>query len=430
MAVGIAVGVGVVVIVATNPELIPSVIQYVIPRIVPLIPRFIPVFVFNTLDHSTTQAKTAHDPNEITGPTGFGSQGFLPATSTLPYRVDFTNEANATAPADVVTVTQQLDPSLDLSTFQFGDIGFGNTILQVPAGLTSYSTTVNLPSTAPGAGPDGLEVQINASLNQSTGLVTWTFTGLDPTTQDIPINPLEGFLPPDVTAPEGEGFVSYTIQPKSTVTASTAINAQATVVFDTNAPINTAPIANVLDPAAPISSVNPLPATTTSPFTVSWSGQDDPGGSGIASFSVFVSDNGGKFTPLLSNTTQTSTTFTGQVGHTYSFFSVATDNVGNVQPLPTTAQAATTVTLAPPPPPPPHSPPPATPPAPPTLQVPPLLAFFDSLLGGVETVNANGTETITDSIFGIPLIVSTFNHAGNLMSVTLFGINVTFLFEL
>jgi hypothetical protein len=61
--------------------------------------------------------------------------------------------------------------------------------------------------------------------------------------------------------------------------------------------------------------------------------------------------------------------------------------------------------------------------------VPPLLAFLNSLLGGVETINSNGTETITDSIFGIPLFLATFNSAGNLMDVTFLGIDITFLFK-
>lgn len=78
---------------------------------------------------------------------------------------------------------------------------------------------------------------------------------------------------------------------------------------------------------------------------------------------------------------------------------------------------------------PPASPPaPPSPPPPPALNVPPLLALFDSLLGGVETVNSNGTETITDSIFGFPLLLATFDHNGHLVSVSLFGFNVTFLF--
>jgi hypothetical protein len=85
------------------------------------------------------------------------------------------------------------------------------------------------------------------------------------------------------------------------------------------------------------------------------------------------------------------------------------------------------------PPPPPVSPPPSPPPSPkppPTLHTPPLLALFDELLHGIETVNRNDTETVIDSIFGIPLLVSTYDGAGNLESVTLFGINVTALFEL
>jgi len=58
------------------------------------------------------------------------------------------------------------------------------------------------------------------------------------------------------------------------------------------------------------------------------------------------------------------------------------------------------------------------------------LALLDALLHGVEAVNGNDTETVTDSLFGIPLLVSTYDGSGDLTSVTLFGINVTSLFEL
>ena len=58
------------------------------------------------------------------------------------------------------------------------------------------------------------------------------------------------------------------------------------------------------------------------------------------------------------DTTQTSATFTGQVGHTYGFYSVATSNIGLVQPTPSAAQASIAVVSPPPPPP----PPPPTPP--------------------------------------------------------------------
>jgi ELWxxDGT repeat protein len=101
------------------------------------------------------------------------------------------------------------------------------------------------------------------------------------------------------------------------------------------------------DTTPPTSLVDALPAYQNSrTFTVSWSGSDGAQGSGIATYSVYVSDNGGKFKAWRSNTTETSAAFTGQNGHRYGFYSVAKDNAGNVQKRPSTAQAVTTVDVA------------------------------------------------------------------------------------
>ncbi len=136
------------------------------------------------------------------------------------------------------------------------------------------------------------------------------------------------------------------------------------MVFDTNDPLDTATDTNTIDAGPPTSTVNPLPATEPTPtFTVSWSGQDDAGGSGIATYTIDVSDNGGPFVPFQTNTTATSATFTGQPGHTYGLISVATDNVGHIQSTPTAAQATTSVANAPTPAPTP-TPTPAPTPAP------------------------------------------------------------------
>jgi hypothetical protein len=128
-------------------------------------------------------------------------------------------------------------------------------------------------------------------------------------------------------------------------------------------------------------------------------------------------------------------TFSINLAHQYAqagqyTLSVLVNHDGELSQTTTTAIAGT---LSPPPAPPPSAPPPAPPPAPfqpPTLQVPPLLAFFDSLLGATETINANRTETLAASFFGIPLLVSTFDSSGRLESVLLFGMNVTALFEM
>jgi len=71
----------------------------------------------------------------------------------------------------------------------------------------------------------------------------------------------------------------------------------------------------------------------TPSFAVSWAGTDDPGGSGVASYDVYASTDGGPFSPLVLGTTDTSLIFTGMAGSRYGFYSVATDNVGNRQAM-------------------------------------------------------------------------------------------------
>jgi RHS repeat-associated protein len=279
------------------------------------------------------------DPNDIFGPGGFGAADFV-APAAFPYLITFANETTATAAAPTVVVTQQLSSNLDWSTFQLRSFGFGSYNVTVPAGLQSYETKVDATATT------GVIVDVNASFNASTGLLTWTFTSLDPKTLLLPLNALAGFLPPDNAAGDGEGYVNYTISPKRSDITGTTVQAQATIVFGNNAPINTPLLLNTLDNGAPTSMVAALPATQTSPnFDVSWAGQDDANGSGIASFTIFVSTDGGAFSPWLT-TSSTTAVYVGALGHSYGFHSIATDNVGNSQAIPSAAQAQTAVPVA------------------------------------------------------------------------------------
>jgi hypothetical protein len=104
----------------------------------------------------------------------------------------------------------------------------------------------------------------------------------------------------------------------------------------------------VIDTQPPASTVAALPAVSPSRFAVSWSGTDDL--SGIASFDIYVSVNGGAFAPWLEGTAVSGAVYTGQPGATYAFYSIAKDNVGNTQTPPAGAQAQTTVSAANPPP--------------------------------------------------------------------------------
>ena len=141
------------------------------------------------LEEFPTQFYNSFDPNDIFGPQGSGAAGFVQGSSAFPYEITFQNKPTASAPAKIVTIVEQLDANLDWSTFQLGTISFGSHSIAVPAGLTSYETSVTL--------SDTLRVDITADFNTVTGMLTETFTSIDPTTGDVPVDALAGFLPPN-----------------------------------------------------------------------------------------------------------------------------------------------------------------------------------------------------------------------------------------
>ncbi len=96
--------------------------------------------------------------------------------------------------------------------------------------------------------------------------------------------------------------------------------------------------------------ISALPPTeSTNQFDVTWVGSAGTGWT-ITGYTVFVSDNFGLYTTLVSNTTQTDFVYTGQNNHTYSFFSVTdgTTNLGVATMSLGSATATTTVRSVPP----------------------------------------------------------------------------------
>jgi len=274
----------------------------------------------------TLQVIGSFDPNEKLGPNGFANNGFIPKGVSSQYTINFENLPDATAPASQVIVTDQLSENFDWRTFQLGEIAFGDTVVQVPGRRSHYTDDILM--------PNGLIARINAGLNIQTGVVTWTITAIDPETGKTHENPLLGLLPPnDTETHDGEGHVTFLIRPLTDIATGTEINNKAVIVFDTNEPIETNEVFSTVDNDAPSSKVEVLEEISDVPtFKVSWSGNDN--GSDIAGYDIYVSDNGGKYTLWLGNTKDMSATYTGEPGHTYSFYSIARDNAGNVERFP------------------------------------------------------------------------------------------------
>ncbi|MFA6133899.1 MAG: CARDB domain-containing protein [Phycisphaerae bacterium] len=292
---------------------------------------------------SKTNVVASFDPNDKVGPAGAGVGHYIVADTAMPYAIYYENdpELGATAPAQVVRIEDTFDADLDLMTFELGDVNlYGDFWVDVPDGLQYYETLVDLR-------PEGnnLLVRVTAGLDSDTRKVTWLFESLDPDTMEAPDDAMAGFLPVnDEDLHNGEGHLGYTIRPLAGLASGTQITNQAFNFFDTNEAVPTPTTLNTIDAGKPTSAVQALAVQLPDePFTVTWAGQDDANGSGVGSYTVYVSDNGGEWQVWQQDTADTSAQFIGVGGHSYAFRSVARDNVGYVEDDPGAIEAATTL---------------------------------------------------------------------------------------
>jgi hypothetical protein len=169
--------------------------------------------------------------------------------------IRFSNNAAAgTTPVAQVTITQTLDSDLDLNTFTLDDINFGTLTLDVPTGVQNYSQRLDLRTTR------GVFVDVNADLNTSTRVLTWTFIAIDTTTGNPANSTTQGFLPPNDANGSGSGFVGYSIQPKANSPSNTRIDAQASITLNTQT-IQTNPVFNTVGDTSVTLAVSPSSVT-------------------------------------------------------------------------------------------------------------------------------------------------------------------------
>src|SRR5262245_27724684 len=107
-----------------------------------------------------------------------------------------------------------------------------NRIVPVVNARASFSPTIN-----PGDGFDGVVRLSNPAGGTCSGTLLWTGRHILTDTFDLPSDALAGFLPPNVASPQGEAFVRYRVRSKSSSDTGTRIDAQATIVFDTESPL-------------------------------------------------------------------------------------------------------------------------------------------------------------------------------------------------
>ena len=185
-------------------------------------------------------AVQSNDPNEISGVIGLGDAGtqrFVKPGEWLDYTVYFENKSTAAAPAQEVWVMHNLSKWLDWSTLELGEIAFNNQIQLELKGKARGTATVPQEGT-------NYHVQMNAAMDEATGEFTLYLRSYDKTRQAYgywPESVYAGFLPPNDESHRGEGHFTFRVKVKDNAPKDAFINAEATIVFDANAPITTSP---------------------------------------------------------------------------------------------------------------------------------------------------------------------------------------------
>lgn len=288
---------------------------------------------------SQTTCIGSFDPNDKVGPTGVRDQRFIASGDSLPYVVFFENKDEATAAAQKVIISDTLETEhFNFDTFSFGMIAWSDTSVSMKPNVLSTSKDVDLRPEM------DLILRIEADLDETTGVLSWVFTSLDPETMEPTLDPLAGFLPPNEESPEGEGLVSYYVSLNEDAPSNTEFGKSARIIFDENDPIDTPIWSNTLDTAPPVSFVEPLDSIQAETgFTVNWSGDDDA--SGIELYNIYVAVDGGPFEIWKEATTETSAVYTGEDDTAYEFVSQATDWTGNMEQLRDQADSKTIIQL-------------------------------------------------------------------------------------
>jgi hypothetical protein len=254
----------------------------------------------------------------------------------------------------------------------YGSAGVGNEILgNSITEISSGNNGINLASNSANTGNNNQASPVLISAVSSPGgsFVTGSLSSLP----NVPFvleffassmgSPPEGqiYLTPNpnkdtlkngdvLVATSATGQATFTAYFTTSVPAGDVMTATAT---DSNTPSSgdsdagdtsgfSAAIAVTQDTNAPVSSVNALPAYTNNPtFTVSYTASD-PGSNpvGLAEVDIYArGPNDSKYTLVQSftgpNLGSGSFTYTASEGEgTYSFYSIATDKAGNIQPVP------------------------------------------------------------------------------------------------
>lgn len=290
------------------------------------------LFGFGSDDEDEKKKKSVNSttPEDKYGPNGYGMErgnGFIDSLPVFEYQIDYWNKEDATAPAAIVYIRDTIDTDFNLKTLRFTEIGFLRWKVKLDGGQY-FNVNVDCRPDMP------YIVNVEGTVDYKTREVFWVHTTLDPETMDLPDDPLAGYLPGIDSTGYQIGWVRYTMEPNQGLPDGTTFENQAFVNFDGVGKWGPAPkegpYTNIFDFSLPESAISPEYSIDGDSVLLSWEGTDS--GSGIKDYTIYVSSTN-QDTIWIKNTSNTSAYFRGEKGKTYKFFSIARDNVNNIEAM-------------------------------------------------------------------------------------------------
>lgn len=265
------------------------------------------------------------DPNDIYGYTAESGSKFMTAeVQNMNYRIEFENDPEfATSSAHVVEVKDTLNARyFDLKSYKPTSIKIGDKVITLD-GEQRFIKTVDMRPAI------NAIAQVEGKYDSYKGIVTWTFTSIDPMTMEPTNDVMQGFLPVNYDGISGIGEVAFDIALNKTFADGTAIANRASIVFDENDPILTPTWTNVVDDVKPQSRVKEIVSKCDTLVTIHFEGKDER--SSIWKHALYVKYGKGTSWEHVSETDSSAIDFRIYPGMVYAFCTLATDSAGNVE---------------------------------------------------------------------------------------------------
>ncbi len=199
-----------------------------------------------TKDEWFDDTQKSVDPNEMAGPAGSGAERYVRPGQQMTYTIYFENKADAGIAAQEVWVDNRLSEYLDWSTFEMGEVfvagqtdnGLADKTVDERGAFAGFTSEIDQ--------TNGLyKTRTRVDYNPETGLARWYIRVVDPTKDEgegqWPDDPDAGVLQPNAAPPEGEGHFTYRVNVRADAPANAVIVNTASIVFDSNAAIETDP---------------------------------------------------------------------------------------------------------------------------------------------------------------------------------------------